>query len=134
MKSESNMKSPPLSEYDIADLNGAIIGTTPLAEVSVVRKLIDIERSKKLKWIWLALILFAILIYNALGTKVKWTPDPYNAKITYTESSLFGRTRIVHCVWRKDSNGELGWCAKNKDGSWYIFIDYLDPIYDNNSN
>ena len=81
----------------------------------------------------IALAFLAALLYESLETKAAWYPEPYKNEIIYQEKSLFKKTRTVQCFWRKDMNGDLGWCAKAEDGEWYLFVDPLDPIYDDDS-
>jgi hypothetical protein len=128
------MNASPLSERETAEINEAVLGLRPLADVPAVRKLIEIERVRKRIWMSIALVFLAIFLYKSLETKAAWYPEPFKNEIIYQENSLFKKTRTVHCLWRKDMNGDLGWCTKTEGGEWYIFVDPLNPIYDEDNN
>ncbi len=48
--------------------------------------------------------------------------DPYDYNIEYREKRWFQSDKVVMLQWREDSEGNEGWCTKNENGQWYIFV------------
>lgn len=89
------------------------------------------ENERKKMWKWFALILLAIVLYDHFKSTKQWTPDIDSNKITFTRTHFFGKTETHICQWRRNDDGDWGWCTKDKDGSWYIFLQESYDDYDN---
>lgn len=67
-------------------------------------------------------------VFPRLYEKSHWELNPYDNTVLYVELRWFRTDRLVSVQWRRDSDGQLGWCAKGKDGEWYAFVqEYLGP-------
>ena len=75
-------------------------------------------------WKWFALILLGILAYNQFKTHEEWTPDVDNNTITFTRTHFLWKTETHICQWRRDDDGDWGWCTRETGGSWYKFLQY----------
>jgi len=90
------------------------------------------EHERKTLWKWCALILLAILLYYRYRSTEQWTPDIDSNTLTFTRTHFLGKTQTFICQWRRDDDGDWGWCTKAEDGSWYIFLQEAPDDYDGN--
>jgi hypothetical protein len=83
--------------------------------------------------IYRALAVFAVLailfyILPRMYEPQRWELSAYDSTVNYIERRWFRPDRVVNVQWRRDDDGQLGWCAKNSKGEWYIFVrEYAGP-------
>jgi hypothetical protein len=84
------------------------------------------EYEKKKWWRLFALILLAVIIYNA-KREDRWFPDLDDGTLTFKYSNWWGfDQRTFYPEWRKESNASSEdverWCVKYPDGTWHTLI------------
>jgi len=67
-----------------------------------------------------ASILLLISLYDKYRPHDEWFPDTESSRIKCTHYGWLSSSQDM-LQWRKDLNGDLGWCFKAKDGNWYAF-------------
>ena len=85
----------------------------------------------RLLWKCLAIFCVALWLLSEYQPQISYEFDPYNNLVIMRKSQWFHSQKTVSVTWRKDSDGELGWCAKDKDGHWYKFINEPPDDYAN---
>jgi len=91
--------------------------------IQLQEELFKAEEHRKM-WKWFALILLGILMYTQFKTHEDWMPDVDSNTITFTRTHFLGKTETNICQWRRDDDGDWGWCTREKGGSWFIFLQY----------
>lgn len=65
-------------------------------------------------------------IYHGCQPRFTYSFDPYLNLVEINKYQWFHSTKKIGVRWRKDSEGELGWCAKDENGRWYRVINDVD--------
>lgn len=68
----------------------------------------------------------AVALIHCITRREQWTPDPEEPQI-YLDRRGFFQEENIPCKWvayDQDADGKhFGWCAKDKSGHWYLFVD-----------
>ena len=91
-------------------------------EESSLRDSIKKLEAARFVWRLLAIVCVVFWVLSHLGPEVNYVFHIYDPQIEITKSQWFHKDKTVCVTWRKDSQGEAGWCAQDKDGRWYRFI------------
>ena len=85
----------------------------------------------RILWKCLAIFCVAAWLLYQCQPHIRYVFHIYDDQIDLIKSQWFHRDKTVSVTWRKDSDGELGWCAKGKDGHWHKFISEPPDDYAN---
>jgi hypothetical protein len=80
------------------------------------------EKTKKELLIIIGLILLAFYVLPRLYAPYEYILDPYDNSVEYRKKRWFLPDEVVELQWRKDFEGNEGWCVKDENGDWYIFV------------
>jgi len=69
---------------------------------------------------WIVLVCLAVAMYEKYKPHDEWFPDVDSNRIICYHYGWSHKTETV-LHWRRDSDGEPGWCYQGKDGLWYAF-------------
>lgn len=95
-------------------------------EIERTEKVSRLEASR-MAWRLLALCFVGVWLFSKSQPHVSYIFHVYEDQIDITKSQWFHKDKTVSVSWRRDSDGQPGWCVTNKYGEWYKFI---DPPYD----
>ena len=70
-------------------------------------------------------IIAALSLLYVSAMRETWQPNPEEPELNFTRETFF-KTEHVTCRWHEydsyDDSKAYGWCARTKDGDWYLFI------------
>jgi hypothetical protein len=74
-------------------------------------------------------VIATLAVLYFFAERTTWLPDPYEPELNFTRETFF-KTEKVTCRWHAydslDDEKLYGWCAKAKDGDWYLFVSPRD--------
>lgn len=72
---------------------------------------------------WITVTIFTVfLLYRATNGRTSWHPDPTENHIVRTTHYWFTPNRKIHVHWRRASDGNMGWCIRDNDGTWRVIV------------
>jgi hypothetical protein len=98
----------------------------PLEEISQ-RERIDKLEGSRFGWRLLTICCVGVWLFSKSQTHVTYVFHIYDEQIEMTKSQWFHKNKTVLVTWRKDSDGEPGWCAKGENGQWNrVIVEHPD--------
>ena len=101
-------------------------------EFTLRRKIEDINAAR-FCWKMLTICCVVFWLISNCQPHIRYVFQVYDNQIDMIKSQWFHRDETVSVTWRKNADGDLGWCTRDKNGEWYIFFnEALDEKLDAN--